>query len=77
MVHNPSERLMIEQALRTDYGMCYDSAFVYCLTLDYNGHKDWRLPTLDEYASSNITRSWYEGRECDYFNWAATPVRDL
>ena len=30
--------------------MTYDEAVMYCFFLDYNGHKDWRMPTRTEYA---------------------------
>lgn len=26
----------------------WDDAWMYCLTLDYDGHKDWRMPTASE-----------------------------
>ena len=29
--------------------MPFNQAWLYCLTLSYNGHKDWRLPTRNEY----------------------------
>lgn len=31
--------------------MTRDEAELYCLTLDYDGHKDWRLPTFNEYIN--------------------------
>ena len=40
---------MIERAPFVDHYLTHDEAELYCLTLDYNGHKDWRLPTFNEY----------------------------
>jgi hypothetical protein len=53
---------MIELALQTQQEITYDLAWLYCITLDYNGHKDWRIPTADEYKSSRCVLSWHETR---------------
>ena len=68
---------MIERAPRKTYEMCYDSAFLYCLTLEYKGHKDWRLPTQEEYLTLTISYGWYEGRERSAFKWGVSPVREI
>ena len=52
---------MLERA-PTALWMTYDEALVYCFFLDYNGHKDWRLPTLDEYCQLGRAVGWYTGR---------------
>jgi hypothetical protein len=53
---------MIEYAPKIEKDMSHDQAWLHCLTLDYNGHKDWRLPTYREYETSKITMSWFEDR---------------
>ena len=75
---------MIEIAPRTTFDMSFDDAFLYCITLYYNGYSDWRLPTHFEYcATHDLIMSWHEERyekesriNSDW-TWAATPVRDL
>jgi len=54
--------------------LTYNEAWLYCITLDYDGHKDWRMPTSIEY-NDLPHRGWYVER---YGNdiWAVTPVRD-
>jgi hypothetical protein len=42
---------MIDFAELPDYRFTYNEAFLYCITLSYNGHKDWRMPTHDEYMN--------------------------
>ena len=75
---------MIEIAPRTTFDMSFDDAFLYCITLYYNGYSDWRLPTHFEYcATHDLIMSWHEeryekeGRINSDWTWAATPVRDL
>ena len=65
---------MIEKAPKTDYEMSYDDAFLYCLMLEYNGHKDWRLPTEYEYIRE-LQWCWFEGRGDSEFHWLVQPVR--
>lgn len=44
----PSERYkMIEIALPTT-PLSFDLAWLHCLTLNHNNHKDWRMPRLFE-----------------------------
>ena len=58
--------------------MTDDDAFLYCITLRYNGYNDWRLPTEFEYGFyTGLSFSWYDGRESFEFNWATIPVRDI
>ena len=73
---------MIELAPIHESVLDYDQAFLYCLTLSYNNHKDWRLPTNPEYAKTNEipTGSWYIHRSGGviYDTRARTvPVRTL
>jgi hypothetical protein len=68
---------MLEHAPRIEKDMCYDTAWLHCLTLNYNGHKDWRLPTQREYDKSSITISWFEDRLPTPLQWYCQPVRDI
>jgi hypothetical protein len=69
---------MIEYAPKIEKDMSHDQAWLHCLTLDYNGHKDWRLPTYREYETSKITMSWFEDRFPELeLEWFCQPVRDL
>jgi hypothetical protein len=40
---------MIEFAPRSVDIMTYQEAVLYCLFLEYGGHKDWQLPTLEDF----------------------------
>ena len=64
----------------------YDEAWIYCLTLDYNGYKDWRMPTREEWGSSHDsdirTKSYYQDFDFQYSETASyrtciSPVRDI
>jgi hypothetical protein len=69
---------MIEFAPRTIFEMTFDEAILYCRFLEYNGHKDWRIPTADEYYTYARILGWYCGRELhDDYAWQVTPVRDI
>jgi hypothetical protein len=58
--------------------MTVDEAFLYCITLQYNGYNDWRLPTEFEYGYyAGLSFSWYTDRDQSEFNWPAIPVRDI
>lgn len=37
----------------------YDTAWLYCATLDHNGHNDWRLPTAREISDAGLTNSMF------------------
>lgn len=66
---------MLELAIRPQEEMDYDTAWLYCLTLDYNGHKDWRLPTGTEYSITDaLSFSWFEERKTGQ-RWVCQPVR--
>jgi hypothetical protein len=39
----------------------YTTAWLICLTMEHNGHKDWRLPTWYDYINSaELHDCWYE-----------------
>ena len=70
---------MIEYAQITDDNMTYDEAVLYCQFLDYNGHRDWRLPTLVEWClcKSSNNNEWYvDDITKDTGSWPVLPVRD-
>jgi hypothetical protein len=68
---------MLEIAPKTTNKMSYDAAVIYCRFLDYNGHRDWRLPTPEEWSRTNIVWGvWYESKQGE-FNWYVVPVRTV
>lgn len=69
---------MIVIAPLTENTMSYDEALLYCAFLDYNGHRDWRLPTRDEYDSNVSIWGWYAGRSSEWaVSYKVCPVRDI
>lgn len=72
---------MIQYGIPLEKYVSYDTAFLYCLTLDYNGHKDWRLPTdLEQQDYSDANTFWYQDdtlMDDDDEHWDAIPVRDV
>lgn len=69
---------MIEVALISEQEMTYDEAVLYCAFLDYNGHRDWRLPTRSEYLDVIGISGWYVGRSSELVSkWKVCPVRDI
>lgn len=70
---------MTKFAPRISEDISYDQAFLYCITLAHDYHKDWRLPSFDEVASSPnlmLANCWFEGRMTEHL-WQCTPVRTL
>ena len=60
----------------------YDQAWLYCLLLDYEGYKDWRMPVLDEWRVSydyDIKNASYceELTNTYYTKTCICPVRDI
>ena len=73
---------MIELGPKTEEEITYDIAWLYCLTLVSNRHKDWRLPTGSEYMNATFSFSWYEDRPVVQTNptlqvWYCQPVRTV
>jgi hypothetical protein len=72
---------MIDRAPRPACPFTYDEAWLYCLTLDHKGYKDWRLPTKHEYSQAPDipVASWFEDEEVFFASnvCPVTPVRDV
>ena len=65
----------------TENEMTYEEAILFCSFLEYNDHRDWRLPTHEEWREHNLT-GWYIAREHGYvydmlLKWWVCPVRDI
>ena len=70
--------MSIEIAEVSDKNFTYDEAVIYCFFLEINGKKGWRLPTKQEYNSSNNIWGWYQDDERQHLLtlYRITPVRD-
>jgi hypothetical protein len=75
---------MIEYADRSLHEIPCDEAWLYCATLEHNGHRDWRMPTYDERMDLEFYGFWdiddHNNRE-KWTTYDATcfiiPVRDI
>jgi hypothetical protein len=75
---------MIELAPVALHRMTFDDAVLYCQFLDYNGYRDWRLPTTVEffaYSSTGLVASWFSDDD-DHVKgpntiYTVMPVRDI
>ena len=57
--------------------LTYNEAWLYCITLDYDGHKDWRMPTSIEY-NDLPRKGWYVERIMTYqVSMGVIPIRDV
>lgn len=65
----------IEKAPGSMVFMSYEEAVLYCRFLEYNDHKDWRLPTEEEYAHHNLY-GWYLNDPASGM-WSVLAVRDI
>ena len=43
--------------------LTYDQAWLYCITLSHNGHKDWQMPSMGLWLSSHKIQGWASGHE--------------
>lgn len=69
---------MIEYAPVSKNKMTYDEAIVYCQFLKYNGYRDWRLPTREDYFLFGNIYGWYLDRErTANSEHPVKPVRDI
>jgi hypothetical protein len=69
---------VIEWAPQSIDIMSYNDAILYCVFLDYNDHRDWRIPTLQDFRCAGMDPFiyWLDG---DTFigNAYVKPVRYL
>jgi hypothetical protein len=57
--------------------MSYDEAILYCRFLDYNGHRDWRMPTIPEARLIGSLGWGQDDHDMEFAsNLTVTPVRD-
>ena len=70
---------MIEFAPMPQYKFSFNEAWLYCLTLNYNRHKDWRIPTEQEYMDYyEIISDSFDERDIDEkYRYFVVPVRDV
>jgi len=59
---------MIEFSNFSTHKLQYYEAWLYCLTLDCHGHKDWRMPTQLETKIYGIPGVWSEIDQDDETN---------
>jgi hypothetical protein len=56
---------MIESARPSPDRLTFEEAWLYCLTLEHNGHHDWRMPSyierigLEAYGAWDISCAWW------------------
>lgn len=71
---------MIELAPMSTERMTYDNAKLYILFYEYNGHRDWRLPTFTEWITQKDVYGW-DDKEPSISDSQkrrfVTPVRDI
>lgn len=55
----------------------HEEAWLYCLTLEYNGHKDWIMPTEHLWIHDPKIQGWYEeaGKRYDIALRPVIPIR--
>jgi hypothetical protein len=71
---------MLEIGPCSPHKLILDEAWLYCITLEHNGHRDWRLPTWHEMNSHQMRN--YSGWTNPYrptlrFQMLVYPVRDI
>jgi hypothetical protein len=67
---------MIEKAPPSKV-MSYEEAILYCQFLEYNGHRDWRMPTSSEYLDTTGLSGWFVDRKGGFNTRNVTPVRTV
>lgn len=75
-------KLKIETAPRSTYNMTFDEARLYCFMCTHDGHKDWRLPTRQEWVALHgnaPTPVWLVEKDNVKWDidWYVEPVRDI
>jgi hypothetical protein len=76
---------MIEIAHSSPGFLTFEEAWLYCLTLEHNGHYDWRMPTYIErigfksFGTWDIMNKWWGqySKEGEMLDKRVVPVRDI
>ena len=72
---------MLEIGPCSSHTLILDEAWLYCITLEYDGHRDWRLPTWQEMNSHQMRncRGWTNPYylSSSLSQMLVYPVRDL
>jgi|694.fasta_scaffold00172_67 hypothetical protein len=75
---------MLEYAPVFNNYLYHDEAILYCQFLEYNGHRDWRIPTTEEYHywqmyvdQVRTARCWHTGMLIPWLAYYVLPVRDV
>lgn len=40
--------------------LTFDEAFLYCITLNHDGHKDWIMPTFTMWVLDDLVTGWHD-----------------
>lgn len=67
---------MIEIGPVSNERMTYDLAKLYILFYEHNGHKDWRLPTLQEWITRKDVYGWDEKGSLSSLQARKEPLSD-
>jgi hypothetical protein len=74
----------LQFAPRAERKMTFNDAVLYCQFLEYDGHRDWHLPTRDEYfepVNGKLPATWFADDERAYSKdngeWYVLPVRNV
>ena len=75
---------MIEFGPRSKDKVSFDTALLYCMTLDHEGYCNWRLPVADETVFETLfeVEVWVNENEkiaidSPYVPFYVVPVRDI
>ena len=74
--------IMIDIAPSSSNTMTYEEALLYCQFLEYDGHRDWRMPTEEEWINLDhieLMSWWFDDiniKNDDIF-LSVVPVRDI
>jgi hypothetical protein len=68
---------MIEKGPAAGKKLHYREAWMYCLTLSYNGHKDWRMPSYFETNYGWNERDVMNPNLESPYQYSIIPVRDI
>lgn len=72
--------LNVEEAPRSQNKMSFDEAQMYVLFCRHNGHKNWRLPTREEWETIHgwETPVWLAEKDnvVTDIDWYVQPIRD-